>query len=227
MIGIDAARNGSWLCARFASAAGSWTLGPAGFAALAAARAVGSEGHVRGVDISAGMLAQARAALTEADLANVELVQGDATALPQYGSETFDVITCAAGLLYMPVADTRALREWHRLLKVGGLVAFSTMASGSPPGARIFRACAATFGVSLPDPSASLGSVSACRNVLERAAFEVVTIVSGAIEFSAQDLTCLGVERPISGAFADSVSQRGGTRNVEEPISGCSCPRRE
>jgi ubiquinone/menaquinone biosynthesis C-methylase UbiE len=158
-----------------------------GFAALAAARLVGSEGHVRGVDISAGMLAQASAAVEEAGLANVELVQGDATSLPQYGSETYDVITCAAGLLYMPVAD--ALREWHRLLKVGALVAFSTMASGSPPGARIFRACAATFGLSLPDPSASLGSVSACRNVLVSAGFEVVTIVSEAIEFSAQDMT--------------------------------------
>jgi ubiquinone/menaquinone biosynthesis C-methylase UbiE len=158
-----------------------------GFAALAAARMVGSQGYVLGVDISAGMLGRASAALKEADVPNVELVHADASALPQFDSETFDVITCAAGLLYMPAAD--ALREWRRLLKVGGLVAFSTMATGSPPAARIFRAYATMFGVSLPDPSAPLGSISACRSVLEGAGFEVVTIVHEAIEFSPQDLT--------------------------------------
>lgn len=158
-----------------------------GFAALAAARAAGSEGHVLGVDISAGMLRAARLAVSESGLTNVELLEGDAVSLPQYGAGTFDVITCAAGLLYMPV--TEALREWHRLLKPGGLVAFSTMRAGSPPAGRIFRDCAAAFGLSLHDPSEALGSVSACRSVLEEAGLRVVQIVSEQIEFSAQDLT--------------------------------------
>ena len=158
-----------------------------GFAALAAARVVGSDGRVCGVDISAGMLREARAAVRASGHAHIELVESDAVHLPQYGTGTFDAVTCAAGLLYMPVAE--ALREWYRLVKPGRLVAFSTMKAGSPPGGRIFRDCAATFGVSLPDPSEALGSVSACRRALEAAGFEVVDIVSETIEFSSQDLT--------------------------------------
>jgi SAM-dependent methyltransferase len=86
----------------------------------------------------------------------------------------------------MPAAD--ALREWHRLLKRGGLVAFSTMHAGSPPAGRLFRDCAAAFGVSLHDPSEPLGSVVACRTALNEAGFTVVDIVSEVVEFSAQDL---------------------------------------
>jgi alkylated DNA nucleotide flippase Atl1 len=98
------------------------------------------------------------------------------------------VLSIPLGLdLYMPVPE--ALLEWHRVLKRGGLVAFSAMKAGAPPGGRIFRDCAAMFGVSLRDPSEPLGSVSASRRVLEAAGFEVADVVSETIEFSAQDLT--------------------------------------
>jgi ubiquinone/menaquinone biosynthesis C-methylase UbiE len=133
------------------------------------------------------MLQEARVAVETAGLANIELIEDDAVHLPRYGTETFDAIICAAGLLYMPVAE--ALREWHRLLRPGGIVAFSTMQAGFPPGGRIFRDCAAAFGVLLPDPSEPLGSVAACRRALEAASFEVVDIVAETVAFSAQDLT--------------------------------------
>ena len=48
-----------------------------GFAALAASTAVGPEGHVVGIDLSPGMLREARAAVARAKLTNVELVEGD------------------------------------------------------------------------------------------------------------------------------------------------------
>jgi ubiquinone/menaquinone biosynthesis C-methylase UbiE len=158
-----------------------------GFAALAAARMVGAGGRVCGIDISRGMLKEAYAAVEAFGLGNVDLVEGDATQVSQYEDGSFDVITCAAGLLYMPV--TEALREWRRLLKGRGLLAFSTMKAGSPPAGRVFRECAARFGLSLSDPSQPLGSVDACRHALEAAAFEVVDIVSETVDFSAQDLT--------------------------------------
>ena len=158
-----------------------------GFAALAAARAVGRVGHVLGVDISSGMLREARAAVAESGLSNIEWLEADAVRLPQLKDETIDVITCAAGLLYMPAAE--ALREWHRLLKKGGRVAFSTMRAGSPIAGRIFRDCAAAFGVSLRDPSEPLGSASACRSALDAAGFEVVDIVAEIITFTPRDLS--------------------------------------
>jgi ubiquinone/menaquinone biosynthesis C-methylase UbiE len=123
-----------------------------GFAAWAAARAVRPGGSVVGVDLSAGMLREAGNAIAASGLSTIELVQGDVTSLPQFAAGSFDVVTCASGLLYMPVDS--ALREWHRLLRPGGTVAFSEMAAGSPPAAQVFRDLAATFGLTLVDPSA-------------------------------------------------------------------------
>jgi hypothetical protein len=95
-------------------------------------------------------------------------------------------VICSAGLLYMPVA--RALREWHRLVTLGGVVGFSTMRAGSPPGGRLFRECAEAFGVMLADPSGELGSEDLCRAALERAGFSQVTLVTGHLHLSAADL---------------------------------------
>jgi ubiquinone/menaquinone biosynthesis C-methylase UbiE len=157
-----------------------------GFAALAAARAVGDRGCVIGVDVSSGMLREARIAVTQSGPTNVEFVQGDATSLPQLGSGTFDAVTCATGLLYMDAAG--ALREWHRLLREGGLLAFSTIAAGSPTGGRLFRECAAVFGITLTDPCEALGSSAAGNVALAQAGFEVVAIVPDVVMFSPEDL---------------------------------------
>jgi ubiquinone/menaquinone biosynthesis C-methylase UbiE len=131
------------------------------------------------------MLREARAAVQQAGFTNIELLEADAVHLPQLPDESFDTVTCAQGLLYMPAAD--ALREWYRLVKKGGRVAFSTMRTGSPPGGRIFRECAAAFGVSLRDPSEPLGSESASRAALEAAGFEVTDVAGETIEFTARD----------------------------------------
>lgn len=96
-----------------------------GFAAIAAALRAGPTGRVVGVDLSAGMLQQARVALEAMALTNVELRQADACELRELSSGTFDVVICAASLLYMPVQ--RALSEWRRLLRPGGTLGFSTM----------------------------------------------------------------------------------------------------
>jgi ubiquinone/menaquinone biosynthesis C-methylase UbiE len=158
-----------------------------GFAACASARAVGSEGHVLGVDISPGMLREARMAMNRAGLTNIDFLEADVVHLPAPFAARFDAVTCAAALLYMDCEA--ALREWYRVLKPGGCVAYSTMRAGSPPGARIFRECAAAFGVHLEDPSQPLGSEDASRHALESVGFEVVDIISEAIEFSALDVS--------------------------------------
>jgi ubiquinone/menaquinone biosynthesis C-methylase UbiE len=156
-----------------------------GFAAWAAARAVRPGGLVVGVDLSAGMLREAGNAIAASGLSTIELVQGDVTSLPQFAAGSFDVVTCASGLLYMPVDS--ALREWHRLLRPGGTVAFSEMAAGSPPAAQVFRDLAATFGLTLVDPCAALGSADAARGALEAAGFEVTTIAVEPVTFSTRD----------------------------------------
>ena len=156
-----------------------------GFAALALARAVGPAGRVVAVDISPGMLREARRAVEEAGFAHVELLERDATSLAELGPGTLDVVTCVAALLYMPVGE--ALREWHRLLRPGGIIAFSTMRAGSPAAGRIFRQCATNYGLLLADPSEALGSEASCRLALSAAGFNVVSIVGESVKFSVQD----------------------------------------
>ena len=157
-----------------------------GFAALAIARRVGPSGRVVAVDISPGMLTEARTAAAAAGITNLEILQADATDLPRFPSSSFDAVICAAALLYMPVE--RALAEWRRLLGPGGLVGFSTMRAGSPPAGEMFRECAAGFGMRLIDPSAALGSDDRCRAALSAAGFGDISIIGEHIDFSTSDL---------------------------------------
>ena len=156
-----------------------------GFAACAIARRVGAEGRVLGVDVSQGMLRQARRVIDGERLTNVELLEADATDLSELAASTFDAVLCAAGLLYMPVA--KALSAWHRLLKANGVVSCSTMQAGSPSAGRIFRECAGRFGVELKDPSAALGTDEQCRAVLHDAGFDNVQVTAGRVDFEQFD----------------------------------------
>lgn len=158
-----------------------------GFAAVAAARKIGVSGHVLGVDLSPGMLQQARAAVDAAQLGNVELLLGDACDLREVPSGTFDAVICAAALLYMPVRQ--ALVEWHRLLKPGGSVSFSSMRMGSPQAGQLFRDCAAEFGVQLVDPSAELGSEAAASSTLQHAGYAEIRVVADRVPLSDVDFS--------------------------------------
>ena len=156
-----------------------------GFVAVAAARAVGPQGSVIAVDLSAGMLAVARQYVHTPEMASIVWRQGDAVALADLPAGTADAVLAAAVLLYMPVAE--ALGEWHRVLKPGGTVGFTTMRAGSPVAAQLFRDAAAAAGVPLEDPSAPLGSESACDAALRRAGFVARTVSNIAVPFSVQD----------------------------------------
>jgi hypothetical protein len=81
-----------------------------------------------------------------------------------------------------------ALSEWHRLLKPHGLIGFSTMRADSPPAGRMFRDCATSFGLTLEDPSAVLGSEERCWNALQAAGFSDITVSPGEIHLSPADL---------------------------------------
>jgi ubiquinone/menaquinone biosynthesis C-methylase UbiE len=171
-----------------------------GFVAVAAARAVGPHGKVTAVDLSAGMLAIARRQVLEPGMASITWRQGDAAALSDIPSGTVDAVLAAAVLLYMSVPD--ALAEWHRLLKPGGIVAFTTMRAGSPLAGRLFREAAAAAGITLDDPSAQLGSEAACDAALQRAGFVEKRVTSIAVPFSPRDGSIAWVSNLASPAHA-------------------------
>lgn len=158
-----------------------------GFAAIAIARRVGPAGRVIAIDLSPGMLSQARRGIDAAQLANVDLVEGDATDLRDFPASSLDAVVCSAGLLYMPVA--KALSAWHRVLRPDGVVAFSTMRAGSPSGGRLFRTCAAKYGLDLKDASEALGHEDRCRAALETAGFDSIEVIAGHLIFKTIDST--------------------------------------
>lgn len=81
--------------------------------------------EVVGVDLSAGMLAQARAATADGPGAPVTLVQGDVLQLPF--EREFDVATCFGALGHIAREDEpRFVHSVARALKPGGRFAFVT-----------------------------------------------------------------------------------------------------
>ncbi|MFC0861709.1 class I SAM-dependent methyltransferase [Sphaerimonospora cavernae] len=150
-----------------------------GLVAMAAARAVGPSGQVVGVDISAGMLQEADRLLAASGLVNVTYVKSDATVLDEFDDESFDAVLCCAGMLYLPAGT--ALAAWHRVLKPSGLLGFSAMRAGFPLAARMFRECAADFGLTLTDAMAEVGTEEASRDAVNRAGFAFERAVPGVI----------------------------------------------
>ncbi len=102
-----------------------------GFAAVALASRVG---HVVGIDLTKGMLAQAKALARDNRLANVRFELGDAMTL-RYPDASFDIVTARRATHHFDSVP-RFLLEAKRVLKPGGKIGIVDMAP--PEGAKSF-----------------------------------------------------------------------------------------
>lgn len=100
-----------------------------GLIARRAAEAVGSNGSVTGVDLSAEMIDHA-SSLPRPEGAPTDWRQGDAIALP-FADGEFDVVLCQLALMFVEDRPA-AIGEMHRVLTHGGRVVIST-AGPIPP----------------------------------------------------------------------------------------------
>jgi SAM-dependent methyltransferase len=127
----------------FAGVANPWQLGRldpgervldlgsgAGTDSLVAAQMVGEQGHVTGIDMTAAMLAKARAAAAEMGITNVEFVEGEAERLP-FSDESFDVVISNGVIDLVPDKDA-VFAELHRVLVPGGRMQIADVTIQNP-----------------------------------------------------------------------------------------------
>lgn len=144
-----------------------------GHSAIALANLVGEKGRVIGIDIAADMLEVARANITKASLDNIELQLGDAENLG-FEDGSFDKVVCASGIFFLP--DMLAgLKEWRRVAKPGGVVAFSSFGETAfnPMRERYANRIQNNYGVVLP-PSRGfqrLNTIEKCQDLMQQAGF--------------------------------------------------------
>jgi ubiquinone/menaquinone biosynthesis C-methylase UbiE len=92
---------------------------------MAAARRVGEAGRVVAIDIEPKMIDRVRARVEAEGIVNIVARVADVYGLP-FEDETFDAVTMIAVIGEIP-APVRAMREFHRVLKSGGCLAFSEL----------------------------------------------------------------------------------------------------
>jgi ubiquinone/menaquinone biosynthesis C-methylase UbiE len=103
-----------------------------GLVSFAAARAVGPDGYVLGVDLSGRMVTCAERRAENLQLLNCGFARMDAEALA-LPDASFDVALCALGLMYMPY-PAQALREMRRVLRPGGRISLAVWGERSKCG---------------------------------------------------------------------------------------------
>ena len=95
----------------------------AGLDMILASRLVGPTGRVRGIDLTAEMVENARSNFVRAGATNANAVVAGSEAIP-YDDNTFDVVISNGVLNLSPLKD-RSLCEIFRVLKPGGRLQFA------------------------------------------------------------------------------------------------------
>ncbi|MFD4421676.1 methyltransferase domain-containing protein [Agromyces sp. NPDC058484] len=147
-----------------------------GVLARAAARRVGSEGHVVGVDLNPAMIDVARRLRPD-----LEWRQGDAAVLP-FDDDGFDAVLCQASVFFFPDVPA-AIAEMARVARAGGVVAIQTFAGldDQPVYGRFIETVLRHSGEdarSLIDTYFSQGDLPALRATFERAGLRVERVSS-------------------------------------------------
>lgn len=105
----------------------------AGHTAIAMAPRVA---HVVATDLTPAMLAETARLAAERALSNVEIRDADAEALP-FPDGAFDLVTCRLAFHHFPQPDT-AVREFARVLRPGGTLAFADNIAVEDTGGALF-----------------------------------------------------------------------------------------
>ena len=145
-----------------------------GLMAIPLAKAVGQKGSVIGVDMSAGMLAQAKAKIKAEGIKNLELIEADVESI-DFNNEQFDMIFCSSGLVY--ISNIPALLDrCYRWLKPGGCLAFTSSNKGSHLSEVRVKVCKDVLGIDLPHIIRPLWTPEKCTKLLQQSGFQNIEI---------------------------------------------------
>jgi ubiquinone/menaquinone biosynthesis C-methylase UbiE len=157
-----------------------------------AAQAVGKQGRVTGIDLSAAMVQETAQELASLGLAPVvELRQMDAERL-EFPDAAFDGLLCGFALFFFPNLS-QALSEFRRVLKPGGRLAVSTRSKVEDERWTWFEALLEAHLPPEPKPAAppepkpaapDFGTPEGLQAMLSAAGFADIQVISETAEFS-------------------------------------------
>lgn len=139
---------------------------------IEAAKRVGKNGSVIGIDIATELLKIAQQKIKDENLSNVQLIEVDAEEYQP--SNQFDAIYCSFAIVLFPNIPI-ILSHWYRFLKSGGFIAFTCSSEDSYLALSIVEACA-EHGITLPNLHEPLGTPDRIRQLLTEANFNQIDI---------------------------------------------------
>ena len=141
--------------------------------AIAAAKKVGANGSVIGIDIAAELLKIAQQKIQAENLSNIQLIEADAQTY-QAEANQLDAIYCSFAIVLFP--DIPAiLHNWYYFLKWGGFIAFTCSSQESYFASLIVEACA-KHGITLANLHEPLGTRERIQSLLIQAKFSQIEI---------------------------------------------------
>jgi arsenite methyltransferase len=149
----------------------------AGFDCFLAAKAVGNEGRVIGVDMTPEMISKARSNARSGGFSNVEFRLGEIERLP-VADQSIDVVLSNCVINLSPEKNA-VFREAHRVLRPGGRLAISDIVAKSPLPAKV---------------SADLSEIASCVGG---------AISPDALESMLQEAGFTGIRVTLASSFGD------------------------
>jgi ubiquinone/menaquinone biosynthesis C-methylase UbiE len=171
-----------------------------GLATKAAAKVVGNNGKVIGIDVSDKWLDVAKERAIFAGLPNIEFRVGNAEAL-EFVESYFDNVICASSIFYFPDI-LRALREWYRVLKPGGTVSFTSFGERMwQPILKPLGECLSKYDGQLPPVPFFIERTNTqekCREFMRQAGFREMDVITENLDCRYPDITAYWQEIGLS-----------------------------
>ncbi len=141
--------------------------------AIEAAKKVGANGFVTGIDIATELLKIAQQKIQAENLSNVQLIEADAETY-QAQTNQFDAVYCSYAIVLFP-NPSAILHNWYHFLKPNGFIAFTCSSRDSYFTLPIIKACA-KHRITLPNLHEPLGTPERIQSLLTQAKFSQIEI---------------------------------------------------